>query len=364
MDKKFERVNISYEDFKKVRQSGWLELQEIIGVFSEASRETMGNEDKTKNWIMFKDGSYLYKGIECDSEKSAGYAYAELIIEELAKQVGLEAAFYDLARYGDELGIITKNIIENDNQEMVSLCSILEEDKDSEDTEELLNNMIEALEHQEIHKEDIEKMKTEYIKRRIFDLFIMATDNHTENISLILEIDEKQNRRARFSPVYDNESSLLLDYTEHQMSLMLRDGLHIQATNYIDTKIEPTLQYGENWKEQLIFLSEMPGGKEFIEKCKANLNIEKAIINVEEKTEEPLPETIKKFVGFVFNERKTSIEKELQRSEKGENYCAQIAEMSQNFGNQEFKKLLYSVFNGIKPEHEDRIKKLESIDII
>lgn len=355
----FETVDMSYEEFVQQREQGFIDISCAIKKFGTKSREHIGNADKTKNWFLIGEKQFLYKGVECHKVESAGYAYAELIIEELAKKVGINVAFYDLAKFGEEKGVITQNVVEHDGQELISLCSILREDKDSNDIEELMENMQSALEFQNIPNDEIERIKSEFVKRRIFDLFILATDTHTENIALLYENDKDGKKHAKLAPIFDSESSLLLDHTETQMNVMMRRKLAPYVSEYI-ANVEPTLYYRDDWREQLAFLTEMDGGKDFIEKCQANLNIEEAISNVEKKIGYFVPENIKNFASFVFQQRKDNILEVTQEQTRGDAYCRQIAEDRQKYNIKDFTRILRMVFDEITPDANKKIEDLEN----
>ena len=52
--------------------------------------------------------------------------YAEMIASKLAKRLGIECASYDLAIFNNNIGVITRNLInDNENEELLSGTEII-----------------------------------------------------------------------------------------------------------------------------------------------------------------------------------------------------------------------------------------------
>ena len=79
--------------------------------------EKMGSTERTKFWVEFSDSTKAL--IKVGDEKDTLGHYAELIVEKLANQVGLEHAENDLVICNGKKGIISKSIIEKDEIEML-----------------------------------------------------------------------------------------------------------------------------------------------------------------------------------------------------------------------------------------------------
>lgn len=82
--------------------------------------EQRGSKDRTKFW--FNNYSAMYKQVYPKTYED----YAELIAYRLAEYLGLESAFYDLATYNGKHGVITSNLVkDNENEEMISGAEII-----------------------------------------------------------------------------------------------------------------------------------------------------------------------------------------------------------------------------------------------
>lgn len=86
-------LNIGYKSFINGQRDhdGFLVLE--TNQIMEENIEKMGSCEKTKFWVEFLDGTKALIKVG-DERKTLGY-YAELIVEKLAKQVGLEHAQND-----------------------------------------------------------------------------------------------------------------------------------------------------------------------------------------------------------------------------------------------------------------------------
>lgn len=74
------------------------------------------------NKFWFNNYEFMYKDIYPPTHED----YAEMIAYELAKHLGIECASYDLAVYNGNLGVITANLIkDNENEELLSGTEII-----------------------------------------------------------------------------------------------------------------------------------------------------------------------------------------------------------------------------------------------
>ena len=74
-----------------------------------------------KNKFWFNNHKMMYKDIYPETYED----YAELIGYEFAKLLGMNCAQYDLAIFNDNLGVITKSIINEDRETIVSSSEII-----------------------------------------------------------------------------------------------------------------------------------------------------------------------------------------------------------------------------------------------
>ena len=112
----FIKSKYSIEELDKLRdQNGYIDISKtdisLEGTENDPSREKMGNTDRFKNWVDFLGTKVLLKEeVKLEDKRNFGI-YSELIMEELAKQMGLEAARTDLIKYNDRYGISSEMIL-------------------------------------------------------------------------------------------------------------------------------------------------------------------------------------------------------------------------------------------------------------
>jgi len=316
MSFEYAEAGCTKEELEQFRdEDGFIDLDALNLSFPLESRERMGNPDREKNWISFKGNKALYKEQVMIDDKDNGMIYAELIVEELAKQAGLEVASTDMVKEDGKKGILSYSILK-DSEELHSIHSLIGETKDSAeyfdtvDLCDMLKKTIAALGKEGLSREDATDIITDIEKRLAFDMFIMATDRHTENISLIT--DSQGN--FKISPLYDNENSLMLD-----MDIELLEDLASSPTSlktsidFVDPKVALIPEDGtlskSLWKDTLDALCSDDDVYDFMMDCFDMLDINKAIENVETKIKAEIPEVVKTVAINGFEYRKKEINK-------------------------------------------------------
>lgn len=80
--------------------------------------------DGARNKFWFNNYKYLFKEIYLDSYED----YAEIISSEIASELDIDCAYYDLAIYKGKNGVITRNFVDEDNgEELISGTVIINE---------------------------------------------------------------------------------------------------------------------------------------------------------------------------------------------------------------------------------------------
>ena len=309
------RDSEGYIDFDKV-----LELYKNgkIGGFNKGLPETRGSAEKFKNWFELEDYDILIRSTMFIDEIANYTEYAELIIEELAKQVDMPCAHYDLVKVNGLKGNLSVSVLdrEKENQSMQPLSQ-------NKATSEIVggSTISEIFENVKFYvmsqtskgKEVIKDINKDVIKMIIFDIFTMQTDRHQGNISLIYDGED-----VKLSPLYDNECSLMLDRTKLEISEILEKSekeknkeigtLSNLQENVIDLDYEDRRKEYTPWEDMLYYLTDdIEFAMEFTEKCFKNLNIEKAIKNVEKRIGAEIPIEAKEFCIKGFKSRKKDI---------------------------------------------------------
>lgn len=115
------------ENLEQYREDdGYINIDTISELENvERLREDRGSSNREKDWYMLDDNEILLRTNLFSGENVLYTNYAELIVEELAKQVDLPCAHYDLIKYKGQDGVLSQNVATN-NQSLVLLRSLLE----------------------------------------------------------------------------------------------------------------------------------------------------------------------------------------------------------------------------------------------
>lgn len=315
------KCETSLSGLEKYRDdNGFIDLDKLNIVFPAESRERMGNDSRFKNWVDFSGTQVLVKQeILLGNEKNYGI-YAELIVEEMYKQMGLETAHYDLVKINGESGLLSVNILK-EGEEMYSLDSIAVDIETNEDYPDIVDfydiqkGMIENFKKQGLSKDDIKEQLYAFQNRMVMGAFTLASDMHSENISYIYSKQEQEDGfKVEIAPAYDNESCLMLDLDEITMKAIVASQCSIKdVSDFSDFKIavldNEDMEGKALWAVTLNELLDCDNTYDFMMDCYEKLNINEAIHKVEERIGAPLPDICKKIATKAFNARKKEIDK-------------------------------------------------------
>lgn len=335
---------ITFEEIGRKRdEEGYAILDDIV--FESGIDEPRGTDMRDKVWYSCKDGQVMIK-TNTDYNKNA--AYSELISCELAKQAGIETAEYDMVTIGGKRGIITKNMCKEGEElvtinELIGAGDINPDYPDATDIYFVLDELEDKFYGMGLDDKTVYKLMTELKKRMLFDLCIMETDRHVENISFVFGSDENGQRTVRLAPMYDTEAALCL-HVEDMGKIYSRDEKVANITNMQEPKITVipeaeeeipkevdysnansfilslqskvsndyyTSTSEEMWKSTAYLLCEEPEVAEYYSDVLSKMDIKKAQIEVENKIQASLPEDIKRMAEACFESRKDEITWEL-----------------------------------------------------
>ena len=340
LNERFERSDYSLEDLNQFRdENGFIDLTKAGVTLSKNSREYIGNQDRIKNWVNFNGTKAIIKGEALfEGEKNYGI-YAELIVEEIAKKMGIPAAHYDLVKVLDENGnvvpgVLSVSVVDRDKDEhLESLHAIIGEEplnsKQQYDTtgfEYTVNRLTETLLAEGYSKETVKNVILEYKKRTAFFLRVADADKHTENVAFIKGIDEQGDSTIRLAPIFDSESALLLDINKSTINGLVGNGVGI--FNAVDgvypriavCKSEEEGGYGEPWADTLEAIIEDDVLYNYVtEVINQPIDMDEIFANVEKRIGAKLPEDLKEIAGAAFSFRGSSMEEVLDGSYTKEN---------------------------------------------
>lgn len=284
--------------------------------------EVCGSQNREKFWIPFENGNIMIRTSNLDKENVEYTNYAELIFEELAKQVDMPCAHYDLITYKGEKGVYTKNVLEKQFETLIHAKSLLEqtETQDNYDLTSSIDDVFKSYEifakYDDISKGQIGQLCKDTAKMAIFDTYLMSTDRHPENFGTIFYSNGSE-KSIRLSPMFDNECSLMLDKPMNEIDEMMGDYMSLKTKVSLQNQfiVIPESERDESywdWQDTLYYLcDESEFCMEFAEKCSSKLNIKQAMEDVEKRIQAPLPEKLKLYAAACFECRRNMINKTL-----------------------------------------------------
>ncbi len=318
----------SLDELEQFRdENGFIDLTKAGIQFTQETREEAGNPSRVKNWVDFQGRKALVKGEAIREEEQNYGIYAELIVEEVAKQVGQTTAHYDLVKFLGEdgkyhQGVLSVSVLENSREQLVTLRDIIgdepEETSDFIDTtsyEFTIRKLEEELRKDGYDEQNIVNVITEYKKRLVFLLAVIETDQHTENIAFKQsKIDGRS--RIELSPNYDRESAFMLDNDISTIGKLLEDYIGLrESVDRAHPRIGTikTIEDGgfeSYWKDTFEALCEEDEIYDYYEQnIRGTIDIEKAMEGVEQRIKAPLPEAVKLLVKHACRIRNEQMER-------------------------------------------------------
>lgn len=336
----FESCQYSIDELDAFRdENGFIDLNRAGVTLSDTSRVIIGNINRIKNWVDFAGKKALIKGeAKLENERNYGI-YAELIVEELAKKLGIPTAHYDLVKIVDEegkevLGVLSESIIDHGKGESLSSLQSLignepEEDEIFPDVTSLyftLDALSDRLYADGYAESQIERILTDYQKRLLFGLLTVDTDKHTQNIAFIEKI-ENGKHTIELSPNFDSESAFLLDMDKSTLDTLIEDYAGLRgAVDLAEPRIGAyTLRedggYQSLWKDSLVELCEDDYIREYYEelKDKGFGDMEEVLNAVESRIHASLPEEVRLIAKYSHQIRVSEMQKLIRNREKNQN---------------------------------------------
>lgn len=191
---------------------------------------------------------------------SAREAYSELVSEEIAKQMGIPYARYDLVQMGGLTKIASINILETGEEllhgsDILNVLSI----KDINSICLSMNTKLKR-DYPNVSEEERQKIKEDFLKLTIFDKVISNWDRNPDNWGLVISPDGK----IKLAPEFDNNKALDLKTFD------FNKAMHVEGDYSIDKLLEYCM---DNFSDGNEFL-------EFIDNCVKNVDVRKACDNI------------------------------------------------------------------------------------
>lgn len=187
------------EIFNKYRnKNGYINFNIVPKIAYESPYESIEAYEIDDDIYFFRDEFWDGAGIR------------ELINEEIAKQVDIENAEYDLAILNEKKGTITKRFI-GYNEIFKEGYDILI-DSSNKRTDNTLYNYLLFLKKEGVSNNRIQKICRGMLENYILDIFSLQEDRNLSNLGFLTKA-----KNIRLAPRFDNEMSFLQDKNGRRM---------------------------------------------------------------------------------------------------------------------------------------------------
>jgi hypothetical protein len=330
-------------DLEKYREEdGYINIDKAIEenpyLTEDILREFRGNQNREKDWIELEDTKILLRTEDTQFQDIIYASYAELLAEEVAKQIEFPHAHYDLIKYKGQKGVLSQSVVDKDSESLISGYTLLKNlDAYKSDEEQMgfvnIEDIIESFDYlnkyDNFDKKDIEKLTLQLLKITYFDIFSLNPDRNVYNYSITYNAKK---REINLSDIYDNEKSFggcldlkIISSIASEKNLATMSGnfmLSVFETpeNYnsdiesdwknISPREEDSDKLPFNWQVLLLYLEDNFVSEEltdFYNRCYKNIDISKAFDEVEKRIKAKVPEEYKKAANYLYEERKLYI---------------------------------------------------------
>jgi len=222
-------------------------------------------------WIVMTDNSkyILKKPLNYRGNSGVGGSsckYVPIIASYIAKQLNIDTAEYRLAKLADDQErIISRNFL-NKNEEIITYS---EEEVENPTISNEMEKMTQNLVLRKFEKQEIEKVKLDFLKQEFLSKLIDLKDQKPDNSPLIISLDENGERHVRLAPMTDYDYSFYIMPRHSKLPQRMCDNGKTDIGSFIE-------QY-KNY----------PGFKEFVKKCLCAFDMKKVYEQIYEDTGNP-----------------------------------------------------------------------------
>lgn len=322
-------VIIKYMSFIFSRKKGFLILDDFIDK-ERAFTEKWGTRNKI--WL---NKEILFK----ENTEGTYESYCEVFNMYLLKQCGLNYAYYDLVNYEGRDGVITKNVLLED-EFMVDGSHVMSEDESYTKRELIEHNNLEMLENIIIdwcNRKEFEYNKeiiADLNKLFIYDLLTLQPDRNPSNYAIAVNKKTRQTRLVYF----DNSNMLFCDKKDvlklyEEGNLNLSEEIKKLKTFLLFKKEDTCFDKKDEIFKKYYELSDL-NTRRFIKRLLKDMEINSIIEifeSIEKEKQFRLPVTFKKIIieGFdMYHHRLYEIIKDIDYLEKNN---AKILQLKKNY---------------------------------
>lgn len=326
-------VIIKHMPFILNRRNGFLILDHLIDK-GQTFTEKWGTRNKI--WL---NKEILFK----ENTEGTYESYCEVFNMYLLKHCGLDFAYYDLANYKGQDGVITKNVLLED-EFMVDGSHIMSEDESYTKKELIEHNNLEMLEN--IIADWCNKKGFKYNKQIlvdlnklfIYDLLTLQPDRNPSNYAIAINKYTKQTRLVYF----DNSNMLFCDKKEilklyEDGKLNLSDEIQKLKTFLLFKKDDTCFDKKEEILKKYYELSDL-NTKEFIKNLLKKMKISNIIQifkDIEKERNFNLPLTFKKIIIEAFEVYHCRIYEIIKNVDNLEKTDSKILQLKKNYNKME-----------------------------
>ena len=200
------------ENIEDYRKNGQINLDEYFrnNPSSFTYPYYIDGYDELNFWAQVRKGDkekYIYIKPRDEYDENPNYnVYAELVYEELIKQVGIKSASYDIAKYKGMDATISDNILDNYDSDifLINGSELVEGKRYQSGTESSLDDLFDAIEEysraeyleREVSNECIEDIE----KICIADIFTLSTDRKATDYDFLAGKDKDGNEIFKVAP--------------------------------------------------------------------------------------------------------------------------------------------------------------------
>ena len=265
----------------------------------------------TKEWIEVDGREALFKETQVkeDSGDSTYADYAESIVSDICRVLGVPCADVDLVVKDGKIGCLSYNFCDPVNEELISIGNVIQNTRLHFDSKSMIDTatkecygismILEGLESISRNRTQFSEAKRRLLIDILTDSLVDHYDRNPSNLSVISTIGG-----IHLSPKYDNGTSLSIsvpefalqkhlspEYTERQNQINLRDNVHSKI-GYLGKKF---VKYPE--LETYIFNYYFDDVKDFVSGLGEKLTDEKIDEILSQEKYQDLPEVHKKIIA-------------------------------------------------------------------
>lgn len=226
--------NLEFNPFNTLRQDGRINI--TLGIQNGLIQKDEIENTGARNKFWFNNYEYLFKEIFEDSYED----FAVLLSFEIAKELNIECASYDLAIYNGKNGVITKNFVNEEiGEELISGTEVINEvyQKHILPLESLCNKYNNIIDEFNIDLEDLKSFSIENKKDLLKKLYVLYKNSQiNSSYMLILDYDRidelSENSINNYLKKIDQIFKTLSDMYESDF-MMYKNGI-VKANNLFD----------------------------------------------------------------------------------------------------------------------------------